>query len=142
MSRIKLLQYPTIKSAYGRKVSSIKPESSGYEQIFTFLEQYLGINPNDKDIETFTQLISNIFQQKENQQIFNSYMNTKTQYEALQYNTKKLFANFIKNYAQETGVEFPFLDQDFRALQIQKVFYYILVSMDWAVEYQILSMVN
>lgn len=126
MSGIKLLQYPTIKSAYRRKVSVVKPESSGYEQIFTFLEQYLGINPNDKDIETFTQLISNIFQQKENQQIFNSYMNTKTQYEALQYNTKKLFANFIKNYAQETGVEFPFLDQDFQsAADLESILLYV-----------------
>ena len=43
-----------MKSAYGSKVSSVKPNVVGYSQIFQFLEDYLGINPNEQDIETFT----------------------------------------------------------------------------------------
>ena len=126
--------YPTLKSKYyGKERGSairFENQSSNYKQIFDFLKSFLGINVDKAKASEFSDIIKSVLGNDENKNLFNTYMQSKVKYESKQYQVKMLFSSFLEQYAKETGIELPFLDQDFQSADdLEGILIYIQAAM-------------
>ena len=110
--KIQIRTYPTLKTPANVVISSLKPNSQNYKQIFDFFENFLGIEIDETNYKDFAGLITSVFSDSDNKQMFHSYMNTKTSYEKKQYDMIHLLNEFITSYEKETGKSFPYLSEE------------------------------